>query len=94
MNTLAPFVISLLFFAEPVAGAARPISPEDVLSIRELSDVRLSPDGKRVAFSVTEPGVPEKPRDARRTSIWLVATTEGAQPARIRSASNNDLSPR
>jgi dipeptidyl aminopeptidase/acylaminoacyl peptidase len=57
------------------------ITPEDVLSIRELDEVKLSPDGERVAFVVTEPDDPAKPREPRVSNIW-VAPAEGGEPPR------------
>ncbi len=57
------------------------ITPEDVLSIRELDEVALSPDGKRIAFSVTEPNDPARPREPRASNVWVVPV-DGSEPAR------------
>jgi len=57
------------------------ITPEDVLTIRELSDVKLSPDGKQIAFVVSEPNDPKKPREPRASNIWVVPT-DGREPPR------------
>lgn len=62
-------------------GKKHAITPEDVLSIRELDEVRLSPDGKRVAFAVAEPNDPNKPREPRTSNIWVVPT-DGHEPPR------------
>src|SRR5262245_20955434 len=48
------------------------ITPEDVLTIRELNDINLSPDGKKIAFVVNEPNDPKKPREPRASNIWVV----------------------
>lgn len=61
-------------FLPAVAQNTHAITPEDVLTIRELYDVRLSPDGSRIAFVVTEPNDPRKPREARASNIWVVRT--------------------
>jgi len=50
------------------------ITPQDVLSIRELYDVNLSPDGKQIAFVVSEPHYPSKPREPRASNVWVVST--------------------
>jgi dipeptidyl aminopeptidase/acylaminoacyl peptidase len=55
-----------------VAQTRHIITPEDVLSIRELSDVKLSPDGKKIVFVVNEPYDPSKPRERRASNIWIV----------------------
>jgi dipeptidyl aminopeptidase/acylaminoacyl peptidase len=57
------------------------ITPEDVLGIRELDEVRLSPDGRRVAFTVAEPNDPNRPREPRTSNIWVVPT-DGREPPR------------
>ena len=59
---------------------AHAIAPEDILSIRELSELRLSPDGKRIAFIVTEPANPKKPRESRASNIWIVPTDGSELP--------------
>jgi dipeptidyl aminopeptidase/acylaminoacyl peptidase len=75
-------------------GKKHTITPEDVLSIRELDEVRLSPDGKRVAFVVTEPNDPNKPREPHTSSIW-VATADGHErPRPLIPALKNAESPR
>jgi hypothetical protein len=46
--------LSAQSLAPPAPNATRHnITPEDVLSIRELYDVRLSPTGKKIAFLVS-----------------------------------------
>lgn len=58
---------------------ARAITPEDILSIRELSELRLSPDGKRIAFVVREPGDPKLPLQPRSSNVWIVPS-DGSEP--------------
>ena len=48
------------------------VTPEDILGIRELRDVRLTPDGTNIAFVVIEPADPTKPRGPRVSNIWVV----------------------
>ncbi|HET9786300.1 MAG TPA: hypothetical protein VFP47_04155, partial [Pyrinomonadaceae bacterium] len=57
------------------------VTAEDVLSIREVRDLQLSPDGKQVAFSVREPADPKVPRARRTSNIWIVPT-DGRESAR------------
>jgi len=57
------------------------ITPEDVLTIRELSDLALSPDGKQIAFVVNEPSDPKSPREPRASNVWVVPA-DGRQPSR------------
>jgi len=47
------FVLLVLLLL-PAAGFAQ-ITPEQVLDVRQIGDLRMSPDGHQVAFTVTEP---------------------------------------
>src|SRR5258708_38153453 len=57
-----------------------PITPEDVLSIREVRELQISPDGKQVAFRVREPSDPKVPRAPRTSNIWIVPTDGSERP--------------
>jgi len=59
---------------------AQTITPEDILSIRELSDVRHSPDGKQVAFVITEPATSNT--QPRTSNIWTMPV-DGSQSPRL-----------
>jgi len=92
----ASFLIGACLCMVPGLGAEekRVVKPEDLVDIRGVSDPQISPDGKRVAFVVSEPaerGKPEKPRD---TNIWVVPA-DGSEPARPFAASpKGETSPR
>ena len=58
-----------------------PLTPKDILSIRELKELQLSPDGKMVLFVVREPRDPKLPRSPRTANIWIVPT-DGSEPPR------------
>jgi dipeptidyl aminopeptidase/acylaminoacyl peptidase len=57
------------------------VTAEEIVDLRGVADVRLSPDGARVAFVVTEPADPKQPKEPRRSSVWIVST-DGKTPAR------------
>ncbi len=60
-------VIILFLILFPIAGMAQ-LTPEQVLNIRQISDLRFSPDGRFVAFTVTEP-----PKgNERNRDLWLL----------------------
>jgi dipeptidyl aminopeptidase/acylaminoacyl peptidase len=72
----------------------RALKAEDLVDIRALSDIQISPDGKRVAFVVAEPADPAKPQKPRNTNIWVVPA-DGSEPARLFAASpKSDTHPR
>jgi dipeptidyl aminopeptidase/acylaminoacyl peptidase len=67
------------------------LNPRDISEIRLASDVRLSPDARRVAFVVSEPA--ESGRAVRRSGIWTVAA-DGSETPRLRISGGDDNSPR
>ncbi len=50
---------------------------EDLLRFKVVSDIRLSPDGRRLAFVVSEPDARE---DATRSRIWLMEADGTTRP--------------
>ena len=71
-------------------GQRRGMAPEDITRIRWVSDVRISPDGERVAFVVT---TLSEERDAYLANIWMVAVS-GGEPRRLTSGDKRDGAPR
>ncbi len=69
---------------------SRPIQPEDLLSLKTISDVQMSPDGSRVAYVLTEI---DAEKDEYRTSIW-VAPTQGGSPTQFTRGPKRDSAPR
>jgi dipeptidyl aminopeptidase/acylaminoacyl peptidase len=64
-----PFIVTLLIAIgmTNAHGQNRTLTAEDLLSIRQLSDVQLSPRGAQVLFSVTTPTLHSPPA----ISIWI-----------------------
>jgi dipeptidyl aminopeptidase/acylaminoacyl peptidase len=73
---------------------AHKITPEDVLSIRELRDARVSPDGKEVAFVVIEPAGDKTPGQPRASNIWVIPTDGHESPRQLIPGLTNVSSPR
>src|SRR4030081_1010309 len=69
------------------------ITPEDVLSIREIRDLQISPDGKQVAFKVREPFDPKLPQVPRASNIWIVPTDGSELPHPLIPNLKNATSP-
>lgn len=91
---MRPALVSLqtaLTLAALPAGAAaqRPMTPQDVVELRPVSDPQLSPDGAHVVFVVSE-------RDANenlyQSDLWLVGAGEG-EPLRLTRHPKNDRAP-
>jgi len=81
----------LILCADALRLSGQPISPRDISEVRLASDVRLSPDARRVAFVVSEPA--ESGRALRRSRIWIVAT-DGSERPRLQISGGDDRSPR
>src|ERR1700741_5611493 len=69
------------------------ITPEDILSIRELRELQLSPDGKQIAFVVREPGDPKLSRQPRASNVWIVPTDSSERPRPAVPGLKNAYSP-
>ena len=83
------FVLSIawLIASSSTAQTPRPMTVDDVLDLVQLSAPRISPDGTRVLYSVSELG---KWKDNKRvTSIWL-ANTDGTG-ARLQHAPHHHV---
>lgn len=63
-----------------IQRAAYAITPENVLSIRDVRGLQLSPDGKQIAFVVREPADPKLPQQPRPSNIWIVPSDGSQRP--------------
>jgi dipeptidyl aminopeptidase/acylaminoacyl peptidase len=65
--------------ASPRPAAARPVTVGDLMRLRSISDVRISPDGSQVAYVVSQPSLE---KDEHEAVLYLVSASGGA-PARL-----------
>ncbi|HEX6942673.1 MAG TPA: S9 family peptidase [Gemmatimonadaceae bacterium] len=87
------FVGSLLF-ATTLAGAQDNGGPkrwtvDDVMALKGVGDVAISPDGKRIAYVVTERNTEA---NVTNSDVWVVSTT-GGDARRVTSGPRVDRSP-
>jgi dipeptidyl aminopeptidase/acylaminoacyl peptidase len=68
-----------------------PVEPGTMLSIRHASDVALSPDGQRVAFTVSAFAQDQQKAQSR---IWTVETSGKGEARPLTRGPQNDMSPR
>ena len=81
-----------LILTAPLAGplAAQPgITAEQAVAMRQLSTVRISPDGKRVAYVVTTSDLKQSSKNA---DIWVVSA-QGGEPVRLTNHKASDDRP-
>ena len=69
--------------------AQRGLSPEDVAGMKQVNNVRISPDGQWVAYMVSVPNLKES---SKNTDIWLVSA-KGGTPIRLTSSPKADGQP-
>jgi dipeptidyl aminopeptidase/acylaminoacyl peptidase len=69
-----------------LAQTPRPMTFDDVMALKTVSNSVISPDGKMVAYTVSSADMKE---NERRTEIWMV-TTDGGHPRRFTSGKNDN----
>ena len=84
-------LLSCLLAFSATALANRGVTPEDYLAFHFLSDPRISPDGKQIAYVVT---VIDQQKNRRTSSIWLVATDGHTNPRRLTAEAFSSNAPR
>src|SRR5438445_4557655 len=62
--------------------ASRPVTVDDLMRLRAIVDVRIAPDGDRVAYVVSTPSLPKNEHEA----ALFVVPASGGTPARIGEA--------
>lgn len=72
------------------AAAPRRMTYDDVVALRTVGDVQISPDGKWVVYTVTRADLEQ---NASEADIWI-ASTAGESPSRLTTSKKNDTSPR
>jgi len=91
---LLSFLVVSIPAQTATAQQKRIVTPEDIVDIRTVSDANISPDGKRIAFVVGEPGDSNNPDNTRHENIWTVPV-DGSEPARLFASSpRNEDAPR
>ena len=91
MNKILRLVLFIsLCFLPLHAQTKRGFLPEDLFQLKDVADANISPDGSRVAYTVTEVS-PDHSRNV--THIWIVKT-EGGEPQRLTKDAADENTPR
>ncbi len=99
MRKSSGFIVSVLALAWS-AGLAqpRPVELEDLFRLKRVADPQISPDGKRVAYVVTEV---LKAENRTNADIWIVnadpsagSGQAGGEPRRLTASPKRDAHPR
>src|SRR6266542_5294687 len=73
-----------------ISSGLRPVRPEHLLAIKTVADVQLAPDGRRVAYVLTEV---DAKKDENRSAIWVVPA-DGGESVRFTQGTKRDTAPR
>jgi dipeptidyl aminopeptidase/acylaminoacyl peptidase len=84
----AIFFFACLIGISACGQGKRPFAPEDLLSLKSLSDPQISPDGDWIAFVVSQFGKDKK----RDSDVWIVSS-DGGTLKRLTNNPGPDLSP-
>ncbi|MBK7601031.1 MAG: S9 family peptidase [Acidobacteria bacterium] len=85
--------ISVFFLIVTTTGfaqAKRPVTFDDLVSIKRVADAQISPDGRKIAYVIN---VVDKEQNRGKRSIWVVPVTGGA-PQQLITSPRNDDTPR
>ncbi len=92
MRRLPPFVFAFLLAAPAAhgqAGGPRPMTVNDVMQVRYLTDTALSPDGSRILYVVSEADLK---KGRYNTDIYLVPFA-GGTPVKLTNSPGRDDTP-
>src|SRR5690349_24795816 len=84
--TLSSAIVPVRAFAQK-----RAVTVEDYLALPVVGDPQLSPDGKWVAYTVTEYSLKE---NRGTTRVWLTDVTGGAPARQLTAGPGSDRQPR
>ena len=94
LGTTAPIFVTPGLAAEPApkpSAPSRTFTPRDVFSLAQASDVQVSPDGKRIAYTRANGDIMI---DGERNEVWLIDVASGKQtPLGIAGSSRPRWSP-
>jgi dipeptidyl aminopeptidase/acylaminoacyl peptidase len=80
----------LLAHTSSLPAQTRPIELEDLFRSKRVGDSQISPDGRWVAYVVTEV---DKPNNRTNSDVWVIPTS-GGEPRQITSSPKHDRHPR
>ena len=79
MPTRTLFAVGLSLLAPSLNAAPHPVTVGDLMALRSISDVRISPDGSQVAYVVSQPSFVKDEHEA----LLYVLPAAGGTPVRL-----------
>lgn len=87
----ALFLLASCGFASGQAERTHDITPADYFSLKTITEIAVSPDGKRVAFALA---TWDEKADDRRSDLWVVSTDGKGKPVPLTTDRANDRHPK
>ena len=87
---LALVFLIVLSLTAPLFANGRPMTIDDLLAIKSVSDPRISPDGESVVYVVSEL---DRATDKTDSTLWLIPTA-GGEPKQLTTAPGTNNHPR
>lgn len=85
-----PVLVVLLLTGIAEAQPRRPMTFDDVMAVRTVTSPAVSPDGRLVAYVVTERDMKANESNA---DVWLASTDASRPPLRLTTSPKNDREP-
>jgi dipeptidyl aminopeptidase/acylaminoacyl peptidase len=83
-------VLILLQLTAPLLAAGRPMTVDDLLAVKGVSDPQLSPDGSLVVYVLSDI---DRAAHKTNTSLWIVPSS-GGQPKQLTTTAGTNNHPR
>ncbi|MBA3321132.1 MAG: PD40 domain-containing protein, partial [Pyrinomonadaceae bacterium] len=71
-------------------SSRQPLTIDDLLKVRRVGDPHLSPDGKLIAYTISDP---DKAANRSRTQIYLISV-DGGEPKQLTNGQSSASTPR
>ncbi len=85
------YIVLFCFLAVSVAALAqRHLKPSDIYKLKSISDPRVSPEGKWVAYVLS---TPDSAKDKSDSDIWMISW-DGSESVRLTSSPDSENHPR
>jgi len=79
----------MIFWTGQVRAQDKVLTPELILTLRQVTDAQLSPDGSRIIFQVSRPRADDGKPGAPIPELWLIPTA-GGEPSRFTTSLEGD----
>ena len=88
-NALRALVLVILLGVAPPTLAAQGITPEQVVAIERVTSVVMSPDGSRIAYTLSKPRSLDEDFGRARSELWMIPADGGEATAIVRAPSSD-----